>query len=68
MVCIAFNPKYSWAGVEYKDLINKRGGRGGGKGNFLSGSDKDPADFVETLKKIICEKAIHLHGDENESD
>jgi alanyl-tRNA synthetase len=49
-------------------LLRKREGRGGGKGNFLSGSDRNPEEFISELKNIICEKAIQLHGDENGSD
>ena len=68
IVCIAFNPAYSWAREEYLNLLKKMGGRGGGKGNFVSGSVENSQEFIPSLKNIICEKAIHLHGDENGSN
>ena len=68
IVCIAYNPLYEWAGELYLELLRRREGRGGGKGNFLSGSDRNPEEFISELKNIICEKAIQLHGDENGSD
>lgn len=64
-VCAAFNSSYSWVRDEYLKLIENMGGRGGGKGNFLSGSVPKPDEFVNILKNIICEKALQLHGDEN---
>ena len=68
VVCMAFNPKYEWVRDEYLALLSRMSGRGGGKGNFLSGSASDGKAFVENLKRIICEKAIRLHGGENGSD
>ncbi len=65
VVCMAFNPAHSWAREEYMNLIESMGGRGGGKGNFLSGSVPNPDEFTKILKNIICEKALQLHGDEN---
>ncbi len=65
VVCIAYNPSYPWARNEYMKLLSMMNGRGGGKGNFVSGSVEDAKKFVEELKKIICEKALQLHGDEN---
>ncbi len=65
VVCIAFNPKFPWARDEYLKVLESTGGKGGGRGNFLSGSASDPERFIQELKKIICEKAIQLHGDEN---
>ena len=65
IVCIAYSPSYSWAREEYMKLLSNMNGRGGGKGNFISGSVGDSQKFVEELKKIICKKALQLHGDEN---
>ncbi len=65
VVCIAYNPLYPWAREEYMKLLKKMNGKGGGKGNFVSGSVEDAKKFIEELKKIICEKALQLHGDEN---
>ena len=65
VVCIAYNSSYPWAREKYMELLNKLNGRGGGKGNFVSGSVNDAKSFVEELKKIICKKALQLHGDEN---
>ena len=65
IVCMAYNERYVWAKDAYLALLKNMDGRGGGRGNFLSGSVNEPEKFVEKLKKIICEKAIHLHGGEN---
>jgi len=65
VVCIAYNSSYPWARDEYMMLLNKFNGRGGGKGNFVSGSVENAREFVDELKKVICEKALQLHGDEN---
>ncbi len=62
---MAFNTAYSWAREEYLNLLNSNGGRGGGKGNFVSGSVSNLNDFIGALKNIICKKALQLHGDEN---
>ncbi len=65
IACVAYNSSYPWARDEYMRLLNKMNGRGGGKGNFVSGSVENAKTFVEELKKIICEKALQLRGDEN---
>ena len=67
VVCVAYNSRYQWVKDEFLKLLRMRGGRGGGKGNFVSGSDRDPESFVEEAKKIICNKLIQLDGGENGS-
>ncbi len=65
VVCMAFSNGLNWARDLFMDAINKSGGKGGGRGNFVSGHVENAEDFVMKLKKIICNMAIHLHGDEN---
>jgi len=68
IICMAYNDKYGWVKNEYLSLLSNMGGRGGGRGNFLSGSVVAPEEFITNLKNIICEKVIHLHGGENGFD
>ncbi len=67
-VAVAFSHEFSWVRDSFLSLLNSRGGRGGGKGNFVSGRDENPEEFVEELKKIICQEIIRLHGDSNGYD
>lgn len=65
VVCMAFSDGLNWARDLFMDSIKKSGGKGGGRGNFVSGHVENAEKFVMELKKIICDMAIHLHGDEN---
>jgi alanyl-tRNA synthetase len=68
VVAMAFPERFEFSRSAFLSLIGEMGGRGGGKGNFLSGSVGEPADFLSRLENIICEKIIGLHGDSNGYD
>ncbi len=53
-VSCAYNSRYSFVRETFMSLIEKYGGKGGGKGNFLSGSTKEPYDFIEKFIKKVC--------------
>ncbi len=66
------NGSFSVAWTEHVQLRNiiietvkEHGGKGGGSGNFFNGSVPDIVSFIDSLKKVLCSAALHLHGDEN---
>ncbi len=59
MVSCAYPHKCSWIRDVFMALLSEMGGKGGGKGNFVSGSVYNVEDFVNNLKRIICDNAMH---------
>ncbi|NPA75971.1 MAG: alanyl-tRNA editing protein [Euryarchaeota archaeon] len=53
-VMCAFPDSLGFVREKFMALLAESGGRGGGKGNFVSGSVPDVQKFVATLKNILC--------------
>ncbi len=56
-VSCAFEPRYGWIRERFLNFLQAQGGKGGGKGNFVSGSVKNPREFIEEFIAKICESS-----------
>ncbi len=59
IVSCSYPSEFSWIRDAFMNLITEMGGKGGGKGNFISGSVDDVEEFINNLKRVICDNAMH---------
>ncbi len=53
-VMCTFPDDRAFVKARFMELLSEMGGRGGGSGNFVSGSVSDVNEFREKLKNILC--------------
>ncbi len=53
-VSCAYEPMYRWVRDIFLGFLQVQGGKGGGKGNFISGSVNNPREFIEEFIAEIC--------------